>query len=144
MDLDELRRQHAEIGLTARALERAVAEEYQPEGVARLRWQLARQLLTHVALEDRIFYPTLKRSPEASTRDHATALERELGALGERFRAYMTDWSDTRIGREWQAFCVETRLILDMLMERVGREDRLFDTLSQGRGIGRSPAARSA
>ena len=54
MDLDELRRQHAAIGLTARALEQAVSETYQPDGVARLRWQLARQLMTHVAFEDRI------------------------------------------------------------------------------------------
>ncbi|MAP45860.1 MULTISPECIES: hemerythrin domain-containing protein [Sphingobium] len=144
MDLDELRRQHAAIGLTARALEQAVSETYQPDGVARLRWQLARQLMTHVAFEDRIFYPTLIRSAEARTRDRATMLERELGALGDRFKAYMTDWSDARIRREWPAFCAETRPILNMLMDRIGQEDRLFDTLAHDRTIRHGTTARSA
>lgn len=144
MDVGELRHQHEEITLTARALARAVSEERQPEGVARLRWQLARQLMTHLALEDRLLYPALKRSADLRTRDQAAALEQEIGALGTIFNSYMASWTDDRIAREWPAFCAETREILRALTDRVGREDRLFGTLADGRAAGTPPAARSA
>jgi iron-sulfur cluster repair protein YtfE (RIC family) len=144
MDMGELRRQHEEISLTARQLSQAVAETCQPSGVGRLRWQLARQLMTHLALEDRLLYPTLSRSADAQTRDLAAALHRDTGALAKRFGAYMTRWSDDRIAREWSAYCADTRLILKALTERIEREDRMLYRPTHSPSTRELPLARPA
>ncbi|MCI4588555.1 hemerythrin domain-containing protein [Sphingobium sp. BYY-5] len=143
MDLSDLRRQHEEIGLTAQLLTQAISDDRHPQGVAKLRWQLARQLMTHLALEDRIFYPALMRSTNPVVRERTMALQKEIGALSDRFAVYMASWSDDRIAHEWPGFCVETRSILDALSARIDCENRILYPLAQAVGDRTPPAAPS-
>lgn len=131
MDVSELRRQHRELGDTARKLAQAISMPDRPDGVSAVRWQLARQLMTHLALEDRILYPTMQRSDDSGIRDTADRLHRETGALAATFSTYMTEWSDARISREWRGFCIETGTILRALGERIEREDRTLYPLAE-------------
>ncbi|HUD91975.1 hemerythrin domain-containing protein [Sphingobium sp.] len=128
--MSTLRRQHDEISLTARLLRQAISDDRLPRGVAGLRWQLARQLMAHLALEDGILYPSLERSPNRETREQAIVLRKETGALADRFAIYLATWSDDRIVDEWLAFCIETRQILDALDARIERENRLLYPLA--------------
>ncbi|WP_183956121.1 hemerythrin domain-containing protein [Sphingobium fontiphilum] len=126
MDIAELRRQHDEISLIAAQLGEAVSDESAPRQVARLRWQLARLLMTHLALEDRLLYPATVHSSDDDTRKTAAALQQEMGDLAARFSSYMTAWSDDRILREWSAFCTQTRAMLTALADRVDSENRIL------------------
>lgn len=142
--MSELRRQHEEIGLTANLLARAISDDRQPQGVARLRWQLARQLMAHLALEDRILYPALMRSVDTVARERTATLMKETGALADRFAVYMASWSDDLIAGQWSDFCAETRLILNALNERIERENRLLYPLADTGAEGDRPIARHA
>jgi hypothetical protein len=126
MDIGELRRQHAEIGRTAERLADLTARQDRPESVGAVRWQLARLLMTHLALEDRILYPGLLQAIDADVRAATTTLQLETGTLAERFSLYMTSWSDDRIAREWASFCGDTDRVLSALRNRIDREE---DTL---------------
>ncbi|MDI1296539.1 MAG: hemerythrin domain-containing protein [bacterium] len=129
--MTELRGQHDEIGLTAKLLAEATADLRTPRSVAAIRWQLARRLIAHLALEDRILYPAMQRAPDDRTRTVAAKLQTETGALAEVFTRYMSSWTDERIAREWRAFCAETQQILKALGERIEREDRTLYPLAE-------------
>lgn len=144
MDISALRRQHDEIGLTGRLLRQAISNDRLPRSVAALRWQLARQLMAHLALEDGILYPALERSLSDETRERAIALRKETGALADRFAIYLATWSDDRIAAEWPDFCVETRLILNALDARIERENRLLYPLAEATMDRHRSAARRA
>lgn len=131
MDISQLRQQHEDISRTAGQLARAIATQNGPQGVGAIRWQLARQLIAHLALEDRILYPSLHRDGSSQVRATALMLQEDTGALAEQFSRYMAAWSDDRVAREWPAFCGATRLILQTLTERVDREERTLYPLAE-------------
>lgn len=143
MDMVALRAQHEQISLTARQLAQATSNSSIPQSVAALRWSLARQLIAHLALEDRILYPAMQQSQDLTARKTAAQLQSETGALADRFTRYMADWSDDRIAREWPAFCAETRLILAALAERVDRENRTLYPLADQQRRSPAPIARA-
>lgn len=131
MDFAELRRQHDEISETAQRIAIIITQSSQPGGVSQLRWQLARQLMTHLALEDRFLYPAMQRYPDGRTRETAASLQSETGQLADSFSRYMSSWNEDRMIREWSAFCKETRAVLDALTDRVARENRTLYPLAE-------------
>lgn len=133
MDVGELRKQHRQLGEIAAQLSRVVADDRALQSVGALRWQLARQLMAHLALEDRIFYPAVQRLPDEPARAMARRLQTETGRFAEIFAAYMTRWNDDRISREWAGFCSETREMLSAFGSRIDKEERLLFPLLEGR-----------
>jgi hemerythrin-like domain-containing protein len=123
MDVSELKRQHDEIGRVARTLATAVANLAQHQPIAALRWELARLLMTHLAMEDRLFYPAMQRSPDAEARATATAFQTEMGGLSDAFGTYMRCWTDDRVAAEWPTFCTDTQNLLFALAQRIEREN---------------------
>lgn len=130
MDIDVLRTQHVEISTITRELTHAITHAVQPTGIGHLRWRLARLLLAHLALEDRIVYPALQRLDDPARREEAARMQQEMGDLAGRFATYTSAWSDDRIAREWPLFCNETRLILNALNTRIALEERFYQPLS--------------
>lgn len=143
MDLTELCTQHEELHLVAGQLSRAVADKHAPQSVGALRWQFARLLMAHLALEDRIFYPGVQRMADEQLRTTAQRLQVEMGPLADDFSAYMKRWSDDRVTREWADFCRETREILSMLITRIDREERTLLPLLN-RNLGTAATVRRA
>jgi hemerythrin-like domain-containing protein len=130
MDVAELKRQHDEIAKVAAKLDQAVAIHSLPQAVGGLRWQLARLLMAHLALEDHILYPTMQRATDPETRATVARFSTEMGGLAERFSAYMRDWSDDRVVSQWNDFCGETRAILTALRARVDQENGVLYPLA--------------
>ncbi|WP_242126033.1 hemerythrin domain-containing protein [Sphingobium sp. Sx8-8] len=144
MDIGELQRQHRELSVTASQLARAIADDAVRQSVGALRWQLARQLMTHLALEDRIFYPGVQRAGDDHARRTASRLQTEMGPLAEAFSAYMARWSDDRVSREWAGFCAETRELLDVLASRIEKEDRILYPLVDSNRASAARISRTA
>ncbi len=134
MNIDELRGQHERIMRLAADLHRAVTQGEEIQPVAALRWLLARELIAHLALEDRLLYPSLLRSPDTETAGTAAHLKTEMGGLASEFTAYMARWNDLRVVREWPAFRSETRTILDKLADRIQRENQTLFPLADALG----------
>jgi iron-sulfur cluster repair protein YtfE (RIC family) len=123
MDLDLLRKQHDVIAMQAADLFAAVSSR-EPKPVAAIRWRLARDLMAHLALEDRWLYPSMMRSDENKAAITAARFQNEMGDLAAQFTAYMASWTDLRLVEDWDAFCVATRTILSALAARIQRENQ--------------------
>ena len=135
MDMEELRRQHADVMAIAAQLGAAVADDRTPQSVGALRWRLARRLLAHLAIEDDHLYPAMLQLDDASARATAKRFQTELGALSAAFTHYMAAWTDLQIAEEWPRFCAETRIILAALAKRVAQENtKLYPLAPPGWG----------
>ncbi len=122
MDIHLLRQQHDDLAIVAGELLSAISSEtYQ--SVATLRWKLARELIVHLGVEDRLLYPALIDSPNRTTALLASQFKAEMGGLADAFTSYMATWDSQRMVREWPDFCRETRAILALLRARMEREN---------------------
>ncbi|ANI77307.1 hemerythrin domain-containing protein [Sphingobium sp. EP60837] len=141
MDLELLQSQHDAVDVLAERLLLAVTDESNPQPLGTLRWQFARQLMAHLALEDKIFYPSMQRQAHSSLRDTAARLQVEMEPLALSFSHYMARWSDDRIAREWRDFCRETRHMIEAITHRMRKEERLLMPLIVEAGL-EPPQAR--
>lgn len=133
MDVKELRRQHEDIMAVANKLSIAVQDHSAQQPVAALRWQLARMLIAHLAVEDGYFYPAMLDSADDATRRTATCFQSEMGELAAEFTRYMRAWTDMQIAAQWPLFCKETRAVLTTLEKRVIQEDEhLYPLAAEG------------
>jgi hypothetical protein len=122
MNIDVIRLQHDSISEHAVALAAAVSKPtYSP--VAAVRWKLARELIAHLAVEDRWLYPALIASTDQKAADTAKIFKNEMGGLAGTFTSYMGKWNDQRIVAEWPAYCAETKALLASLTNRILREN---------------------
>ncbi|HEX7874987.1 MAG TPA: hemerythrin domain-containing protein [Sphingobium sp.] len=131
MNINELRRQHQELSTIAKEILRAVQDEDRPQSVGPIRWHLARQLMSHLALEDRIFYPAMQRLSDKPARTAAQQLRSQVGTLAQDFSTYMHRWNDDKVARQWAEFCADTRKIMAALRTRVDQEERLLFPLAE-------------
>ena len=143
MDTRALRKQHDDISKTSEELIKAIMSEDRG-AVAALRWRLARELIAHLAVEDRWLYPMLIRdgSPKAATT--ALNFKREMGGLAEAFNQYMTAWHDQRIAEEWDGFRVATWKLVEVLDVRIRRENTELYPLAEKPSVVSIPLSKSA
>jgi hypothetical protein len=117
--------EHAKLTALANDLLRRVREpELDVEEIGRVRWQMTRELMSHLAKEDKILYPRLAASPDGKTADIAARFAAEMGDLGEAYRAYMSDWGSERIASESGPFIAQTKAVMGALLTRIDRENR--------------------
>ena len=103
-----------------------------PDAVGRIRWQLTRKLLAHLAKEDNLLYPLLKAGSDARAAALAHRFADEMGDLAHRYRAYIADWPADRIAADWRGFGLETRRIVQTLNHRIMREETALYALLPG------------
>jgi len=130
MDIVLLRQQHDAIEAISSELAAIVMADA-PRPVGAVRWRLARELIGHLAVEDRWFYPHLIGNGPANAAQMARAFKAEMGELAAEFTQYIADWSDQRIAKDWGAFGRETGSILDALHNRIRRENELLYPLCE-------------
>lgn len=135
MNLDQLQGQHEAVEALATQFLSLIADDRLARPVGTLRWQLARELMAHLAVEDQIFYPSMQRQPHALLRDTAARLQVEMAPLAASFSGYMSRWSDDRIAREWRDFCRESRQMIDAILNRMHKEEKLLVPLLAEAGI---------
>lgn len=135
MDLQHLQSQHDALEVLADEFLRLVADDSAPGPLGTLRWQFARQLMAHLALEDHIFYPAMQRQAHIPLQDTAARLQTEMAPLALSFSHYMSRWNDARITREWPDFCRESRQMVDAIVNRIRKEERLLMPLIAEAGL---------
>lgn len=143
MNIELLQSQHDALRLLAERVLLAVADEGSPQPLGALRWQFARELMAHLALEDHIFYPSMKRRADDSLRETVAQLQVEVAPLAQSFSQYMAQWNDDRIARDWRSFCQETRDMIEAIMRRIDKENRLLKALTIEAGS-KAPQIRRA
>ena len=109
--------------VAADLLHHAEARPIDPASVATARWSLRRQLLAHLATEDRLLYPMLRRSPDRTTAELAERFATELGGLADTFKDYMLGWTPERMQRDPDGFERDTHALFERLGERIRREE---------------------
>lgn len=122
--LNAMLEDHRQIRSLSAALRSMLAADRMPVGprLGTTRWQLARELLRHIAVENTIIGST------------------PIDGFEQRFRAHVAKWTGDRIDREWANFGHELRHILDALERKMQREERDFYHPRMQAG-GSSPAA---
>lgn len=132
--------EHDELRRLAQALIACVAApQADPAQLGPLRWSLTRQLLAHLAKEDALLYPRLRAGRDPRAAAVATRFAADMGALADRYRAYMSTWPAERIAGDWLAFGRATRQVLQLLLQRIEREETVLYTLIEG-----DPSQRTA
>ncbi|EZP69937.1 Hemerythrin HHE cation binding domain protein [Sphingomonas paucimobilis] len=135
MDLHQLQSQHDALDILADAFLRLIADDRAPRTLGTLRWQYARQLMAHLALEDQFFYPAMQRQAHLPLRDVAARLQTEMAPLAQSFSHYLARWSDDRIAREWPDFCRESRQMINAMINRMRKEEKLLMPLLAQAGL---------
>lgn len=135
MDLQQLQSQHDALDLMADKLLKLVADDGVPRPLGTLRWQFARELMAHLALEDQFFYPAMQRQAHVPLQVMAARLQQEMAPLALSFSHYMSRWSDDRITREWPEFCRESRNMVETIVDRMRKEEQLLMPLIAEAGL---------
>lgn len=131
-DTRRLRSEHASLAAIATEMA-ALADPKQPNAAAlsALRWRLCRELLAHLATEDRFLYPRLLASADENTARTAREYALEMGGLANIFTLYMENWTAERIANHWSEFCVETTGLLTALGTRIQKENTVLYPLAE-------------
>ena len=123
--MDLLRLEHIRILAIADGLA-AIARRSTPGNpldLFRLRGDLRRALLVHLAREDWVVYPRLLASSRPDVHALAGRLVGEAAAFSAAFQAYGRKWTTASIEADWPGFRNETLAILAQLRQRIRVED---------------------
>ena len=124
LNRDILTREHDEIDALAVHLLAQVARLDAPaDDIAAARWKLTRLLLAHLAKEDRLLYPAMKKDADRKLAGMATRFADEMGGLAADYSGYVSQWNIDAMCRDWKAFQAETRRVLTALRRRIAREN---------------------
>jgi len=124
LSCERLSSEHAELGEVANEILRLLGKATPAMAeLSALRWRLSRVLLVHLAREDGLLYPELRRSTDARTRELAARFEMQMGSLAQDYRAYAARWPAHTIVAGWSGFRTETRTMLLALKRRIQREE---------------------
>lgn len=132
---EQLCRDHRELAELASDLLRRTtsAELADPGGLGSCRWQLARTLTRHLAMEDAHVYARLDRDPRPGVAAISRRYRQELGALRDQFQAHMIEWSGDALARDWGGYCKAVRILIASLETRVQCEDNeLYPLITPG------------
>lgn len=122
---EQLRRDHRDLADMASDLMRRTssAQLADPGGLGKCRWQLARALTRHLAMEDAHVYARLSDDPRPGVAAIARRYRQELGALRDQFQAHMVEWTGDAITRDWAGYCKAVRILVAALEARIQCED---------------------
>lgn len=136
---DQLRRDHRDLAALASDLLRRTssAQLADPGGLGSCRWQMARTLTRHLAMEDAHVYARLDGDPRPGVAAISRRYRKELGALRDQFQAHMAEWTGDAIARDWAGYCKAVRVLTAALDARIKcEEDELYPLIA--------PAERAA
>ena len=125
-----LSEEHAELIELANKLLESIAGDAPDASFSATRWRLNHVLSVHLAKEDKLLYPSLKRSASATTRMMAERFQIEMGGLAMQHQLYCERWTIDQVQLNWRKFQQETKEILTLLGQRIRREeDQLYDRI---------------
>ena len=123
---ERYRAQHAEILRLATDLKRHLSPATLTADAAparRILAELSGKLLTHLAAEDKLFYPQMLKSADAKTRALTQQFVAEMHPIADAFKRHIVRWGNARaIQANAEAFVRETQRLIPVLAERIRRE----------------------
>ena len=133
----KLREEHAQLVEIVRRLGTFIDQPLPPYrlDLFDLRRELNSVLIAHLKSEDWVLYPRLIASGDPQVAAVAKTFSDEMGWLAPAFMAYNDKWCADSIDRDWAGYCSETREIIEVLAQRITRENRdlypLLDRLNK-------------
>lgn len=129
MNIDRFKDHHVRI---LRGIARL--REWSRQGIAEHAVEIANELKTlsrlviqHLAIEDRILYPSLEKGEDAHIARMSRTYREDMKGIAGSFIGFSRRWSDARVlKREAADFRAEANVVLKRLHERMLRENREF------------------
>lgn len=124
---DTLRKQHETIAKTVGEIVPLLQTDLVKQNASRLKTLLAElsgRLTVHLAMEDKVLYPELLKSPNPKVKSLAQRYMDEMGSLSKAFMDYVGAWpSIDSIASEPAKFVTQTKQVFGALDNRIKREN---------------------
>lgn len=134
MNIDKYKSDHVEIMrlvTDAKTLVLGGADK-QPAAIAQKIVAISSIIKLHLAIEDQVLYPALKRSVSTQVARTATRFQNEMGPLAADFSAFARRWNtEARIRTEPVTMRSEAMAILDRIHRRMQQENRELYPLAE-------------
>ncbi|MCP4549999.1 MAG: hemerythrin domain-containing protein [bacterium] len=128
--IDKLRKQHDELMAAIEEIRGLLEVDKligDPNLVLEKMTSMYRQLMIHLAIEDKYFYPELLNSGDPQLIALAEKYIEEMGNIGEAFSAYRNTWIyGTVIKADPQKYIQATNEIFEALSERISTENEVL------------------
>lgn len=129
MNIDKFKHQHAAILADIAALRRHVQGGIaaNAELIAQRIVAMSGNIKLHLAVEDRVLYPTLRTSGDLALARMSAQYQGEMDGIVAAYMAFAARWNTaSRVADEPDAFRADANTVLRTLYERMRREDREF------------------
>ncbi|MBI3130653.1 MAG: hemerythrin domain-containing protein [Acidobacteria bacterium] len=127
MDTQRYREHHQEVRVLAGELDRLLDPmELAKDGIPawRILGELADKLTVHLAMEDRLLYPTLLNSGREEASALAHRYSEDMGGVREAFGAYLATWrSGSAIQKDPNGFIAQSRVMIAAVGMRIEAEE---------------------
>ena len=142
--ISRLYRDQEELRAVAAELTTLCSQPHPPERTVLrdTRWRLARALLRHLPLKDRMVYSRLRHHPDPAVVAIAVRYSDEAAMLFGQFEAHTERWTPEAVEAEWPTYCLGAKMMAQMLDERIAREEA--ELLPHLDGAPEVPAERRA
>lgn len=95
--------------------------------IARELKALAQVVTQHLAIEDRILYPTLEKSGDARVADMSRRYQDDMQGIASAFIKFAHQWGNaTQLARDPEGFRTQANTVLKDIYQRMLRENREF------------------
>lgn len=129
MDIDRFKHQHVDIlsGIAAlRKLTHQGVEDHAVDIAHELK-ALSAVVTSHLAIEDRILYPSIRRSGDTRMADMAESYQDDMKGIASAFINFARRWSSaTTLAKRPDDFRNEANTVLKDVHDRMLRENREF------------------
>ena len=135
MDLDRFKHQHVDILQRIDALRDLAHQGIQANAraIAQQVHGLGTVVKLHLAIEDRILYPSVQKMADAQVAAMGDAYQEEMKGIANAYVRFTARWSaPDRVAAEPEAFRAEANRVLKDVYQRMRREDRDFYPAIEG------------
>ena len=123
--LSRLAADHVELRALCAELRGLTASASPPdrEVLTDARWRLARCLLRHLPLKDRLVYARLRCHPNPAVVDVVERFSAETGQLYGQFASHSERWTPEAVEKGWASYSIALRTLTHLLEDRLAREE---------------------
>lgn len=129
MDIDRFKHQHVDILERIDALRALVRNgiEKNAQFIAQQVHDLGTVVKLHLAIEDRILYPAVRKAKEAKIAAMGDVYQEEMKGIANTYIRFTAKWSDAaRVAEEAEGFRADANIVLKSVYQRMQRENREF------------------
>ncbi len=129
MDIERFKHQHVDILRRIDALRNLVHNgiEANAKAIARHVHELGTVVKLHLAIEDRILYPAVRKAVKTEIAAMGDAYQQEMKGIANAYIRFTMKWSDAaRLAAEPEDFRADANSVLKTVYQRMQRENREF------------------